>query len=220
MSSLFSPFLDCPFFGVPSILFLAGDGLAFLPSDPNFSKFIALLSSVRHMGTDPKSLRYLSQVPTESGVTFFPSLQSLHLVAIYPESVAQVTDFLLWLKSAGGSIQSLYVDSGSDLADRRVNLSSLEQFSGLEVRWGSPDLPSPTYICGSGTPERLNFVGSFPIRFLDERRSYTAPLKQIRSWLGIDTSLPPGTPGSSLRVSRFFGHKSKENQPIQQKFIL
>ena len=46
MSSLFSPFLDCPIFGVSSILFVAGDGLAFLPSDPNFSKFISLLSSV------------------------------------------------------------------------------------------------------------------------------------------------------------------------------
>ena len=66
------------------------------------------------MKTDPKSLRYLSQIPTANGITFFPSLQSVDVDPISPESVAQVTDFLLWLKSAGGSIQFLYVGSGSD----------------------------------------------------------------------------------------------------------
>jgi hypothetical protein len=175
MSMFFNPFLDCPLSGVSSILFIADDGLAFLPSDPNFSKFISLLSSVRSMQTTPKSLHYLSQISTESGVAFFPSLWSVDPVPIHPESVAHVTDFLLWLKSVGSSIQHLGIGSQSNLEDRKVCLSPLEQFSGLRVHWVSSPYQNqkPEYICGTGTPERLDFVGSFPTRFFDERRSYS-----------------------------------------------
>ena len=175
ISCLFNPFLDCPLSGVSRILFVADHDLAFLPSDPNFSKFISLLSSVIYMDTTPTSLRYLCQIPTERGVAFFPSLQGVDVARIYPESVAQVTDFLLWLKPAGGSIQYLGIGSESNLENRRVSLSSLEKFSGLRVHWTptSPPYEKLEYICGSGTPERLDFVGAFPIRFIYERRSYS-----------------------------------------------
>ena len=93
ISFLFNPFLDCPLYGVSDISFVADDGLALLLSDPNFSKFIRLLSSVSHMEMTPASLRYLSQIPIESGVVFFPSLEGVAVTRIYPESVAQVTDF-------------------------------------------------------------------------------------------------------------------------------
>ena len=175
MSLFFNPFLDCPLSGVSNILFVADDSLTFLPSDPNFSKFMSLLSSVRYMRTTPRSLHYLSQIPNESGVVFFPSLESVNPVPIYSESVAQVTDFLLWLKSAGGSVQQLCIGSQCNLEERGVRLSPLEQFSGLRVHWAlsSYQKPNPEYICGSGTPERLDFVGSFPNRLLDIRRSYS-----------------------------------------------
>lgn len=173
MSLLFNPFLDCPLSGVSDILFVADDSLAFLPSDPNFSKFMSLLSSVRYMRTTPRSLHYLSQIPNESGAAFFPSLGSINPVPIYSESVAQVTDFLLWLKSAGGSVQHLIIGFQCNLEDRGVCLSPLEQFSGLRVHWASSSYQKPNaeYICGSGTPERLDFVGSFPNRLLGKRQS-------------------------------------------------
>jgi hypothetical protein len=174
MSMFFNPFLDCPLSGVSSISFVADNGLAFLPSDPNFSKFISLLSSVRFMQTTPKSLHYLSQISTENGIAFFPSLRSVNPVPIHPKTVAHVIDFLLWLKSVGSSIQYLGIGSQINLENYKLRLSPLEQFSGLRVHWASSSYQNQNseYICGSGTPERLDFVGSFPTRFLDERRSY------------------------------------------------
>jgi hypothetical protein len=175
MTLFFNPFIDCPLSEVSNILFVADGSLPFLPSDPNFSKFMSLLPSVRYMRTTPGSLHYLSQIPNESGVAFFPSLGSVNAAPIYSESVAQVTDFLLWLKSVGGSIQHLAIGSRRDLKGRGIRLSPLEQFSGLRVHWKSSSYgkPNPEYICGSGTPERLDFIGSFSNRLLDKRRSYS-----------------------------------------------
>jgi hypothetical protein len=175
VSLFFNPFLDCPLSGVSNILFVADDRLAFLPSDPNFCKFMSLLSSVRYMRTTPRSLHYLSQIPNESGAAFFPSLGSVNPVPIYSESVAQVTDFLLWLKSAGGSVQHLSIGFQCNLEDRGVRLSPLERFSGLRVHWASSSYQKPNaeYVCGSGTPERLDFVGAFPNRLLDKCLFYS-----------------------------------------------
>ena len=162
ISVLFDPFLDCPLSGVTSIFFAAHDGLTFLPSDPKFSKFISLLSSVRSMQTTLKGLDYLSQIPTERSVAFFPSLQHVVPVHIHSESVAQVTNFLLCLKSVGGLIQHLDIGLQCNLERHGVSLSPLEQFSGLRVHWASFSGKKLEYICGSGTPERLDFVDSYP----------------------------------------------------------
>ncbi|KIM42069.1 hypothetical protein M413DRAFT_10860 [Hebeloma cylindrosporum] len=159
MSFLFDAFLDCPLSGISGFKFGVTDGLTFPPSDPKFSKFISQLSSVRHMVIKQSNLGYLNLwIPAESGAACFPSLEDVTLIGIgvYAQSAEQVAAFLIWLKSVGGSIQSLDIGYKSDLKGRGVDLSSLEQFSGLRVHWSYPD---ESYICGSGAPERLNFVG-------------------------------------------------------------
>ncbi|KIM42066.1 hypothetical protein M413DRAFT_445235 [Hebeloma cylindrosporum] len=161
MSCLFKQFVNCRFSGASRFRFDAENGITFLLTDPHFSKFISLLSSVRRLETLAKSLVYLSQIPTQSDVAFFPSLEWVRVArgrGIYPESVPQMIDFLLWLKSSGGSIQSIDIGVQTGLEDRGVDLSPLEQFSGLNVQWSSIS-DREEYICGSGTPERLNFLG-------------------------------------------------------------
>ena len=114
------------------------------------------------MQTTLKGLDYLSQIPTERSVAFFPSLQHVVPIHIHSESVAQVTNFLLWLKLAGGLIQHLDIGLQCNLERHGVSLSPLEQFFRLRVHWASFSRKKLEYICGSGTPERLDFVDSYP----------------------------------------------------------
>ena len=119
------------------------------------------MSSLNELETTPEGLHYLSQIPTEGDVTFLPALKIVRPVGICVESVAQITDFLVWLKSAGRSIQHLIVGDQDSLESSFVDFSPLEQFSGLRMLWTTTDTQSPSqtseYLCGSGTPEQLDF---------------------------------------------------------------
>ena len=100
----------------------------------------------------------------EGDYVFLPALKTVVPTDLCPESVGEITDFLIWLKSAGRSIQHLIVGDQDSLEFNYVDFSPLEQFSGLKVVWTTTTVaqsPSRTseYVCGSGTPERLDFRG-------------------------------------------------------------
>lgn len=165
MSSLFKSFLGCPFSKVSLLSLNTEEDLTSLLSDPIFSAFISMLSSLDYLMATPAGLNYLllNQSPAENGMTLLPSLKTVRITSldVYPESsAAQVTQFLLWLKSAGRSIQALIIGHQVDLTDHEFDFSPLEQFSGLRVAWTEKSHPTSLereYICGSGTPERLDF---------------------------------------------------------------
>jgi len=157
MSLLFKLFLSCPFSEVTSIFFAMEDRLAFLPSDP---KFISLLSSVNDMERFAESLFNLARSqPRTMPLSFRPSRSSIHLPLMQNQQQKSSSFGLVEVDEP--SNQCLIIGSQYFLEAGMVDLSSLEQFSGLMVVWTTTDPKSldqtSEYLCGSAPPEQLDF---------------------------------------------------------------
>ena len=152
----FEPFLNCPFYKVTDLHFDADANVTFLSSVPKFPNFISLFSTLDRLTTQPAGLKILVETPTHNDGILLPSLKTIRVLHLTGESLSQITGFLNWRHAVGASIQVLIIilDSRPLL---RLNLSTLEQYSGLKVvcRRGGQELLE--YICGSGTPEKIDF---------------------------------------------------------------
>lgn len=148
MDLLFKAFLDCPFSKVTNLLFESNANVTFLSSDPKFSNFISHFSTLNGLTTNPAGLRVqvFVEIPTHNDGILLPALKTLRLVHVTGESLSQIIDFLNWRHAVGAPIQVLILDSLG------LNLSTLEQYSGLKIVCPRAGQESLEYICGSGTP--------------------------------------------------------------------
>jgi len=160
MDPLFKAFLDCPLSKVINLWFEPDDSATFLSSDPNFSKFISLFLTLDNLMTNPPGLQILVEIPTQNDGVLIPSLKNVRLRHLTKESPPQIMDFLNWRQTIGAPIQVLTLDSPPSLMAQGVDLSALEQYSGLKVvchRNDAYDQEVLEYICGSGTPGQIDF---------------------------------------------------------------
>ena len=160
MDLLFKAFLDCPFSKVINLRFEPNGSATFLSSHPNFPKFISLFLTLDNLMTNLLGLQILVEIPTRNDGVLIPSLKNVRLRHLTKESPPQIMDFLNWRQTIGAPIQFLTLDSRPSLMAEGVDLSTLEQYSGLKVVCGRNDGYDQElleYICGSGTPEQIDF---------------------------------------------------------------
>jgi hypothetical protein len=156
MDLLFKPFLNCPFCKVTDLFFdFESDANVTFPfSDPKFSNFISLFSSVDRLTTTPAGLQVFVETPTHNDGILLPALKTIRVLHLTGKSLSQIIDFLNWRHAVGAPIQVLTLICRLLLG---LNLSTLEQYSGLKVVCRRNGQEPLEYICGSGTPEQIDF---------------------------------------------------------------
>ncbi|KIM42073.1 hypothetical protein M413DRAFT_410679 [Hebeloma cylindrosporum] len=156
MDPFFKAFLDCPFSKVTKLFFESDPNVTFCSANPIFSNFLSLFSTLDSLTGRPANLQTVVDIAAYNDSIPFPALKSIRIFHLTDESLPQIIGFLNWRQAVSAPIQILSLDYRPRLL--RLNFSALEQYSGLKVRCQTPGgLELLEYICGSGTPEQINF---------------------------------------------------------------
>ncbi|KDR76567.1 hypothetical protein GALMADRAFT_246963 [Galerina marginata CBS 339.88] len=133
-------------------------GIAPAATDSALSRILLSSPSIKELHVTSYGLNLLLSLSTSPDNTLFPVLELLRLDGL--QEVRPVLDFLSRRYIQEAPIKCLdlcqYQRAGS------CDFHSLEQFSGLKVRWTGTGGSTEEYTCGSGNAQVLDFTHSFP----------------------------------------------------------
>ena len=123
---------------------------------PEFHNFLTSLLSVESL-IAANNYTIVSLLESTSNSAFFPSLHTLkmrQLKIFRVPAIHTIMGFLQWRIKAGHAIEVLDLTLAQDAHEHQF--VPLEEMTGLKVRWESQDEPVHEYICGTGSPEKLD----------------------------------------------------------------
>jgi len=145
---------------------------------PIFHDFLASLRSVESLiAANNYTIFSLLESASKSSA-FFPSLHTLKMrqLKIYKvPAIHTIMDFLRWRIKAGHAIEVLDLTLAQDA--HMHQFMSLEEMTGLKVGWRFQGEPVHEYICGTGSPEKLDLQDKS-----DEGRPYGDESQKKKLW--------------------------------------
>lgn len=156
----------CRFTHITTFEFQPKKSPSFMAMQPSLIAFLLSLHSVDHLVVLPHALAVLLDLQESIYDTIFPALRMLQLriEANYSHTTIQVTDpvsrFLKWRIMVGKPLGAFDV-SEYNLSNKWLDWTTLDDIEGLKVTLRRDKDGVEGYVCGTGTPERLNLRKGF-----------------------------------------------------------
>ncbi|KDR81318.1 hypothetical protein GALMADRAFT_136327 [Galerina marginata CBS 339.88] len=127
----------------------------FKPNNRRITEFILSVPSVETLTVNPKTLRFLLNIPTDNFALSFPLLHTVEISSyLRGEGLSTIKEFLTSRISSGRPVEVLSLPIN---LDARTDLRSLEEFTGLTIILQC-DGQEYEHICGDGRIDDLLFT--------------------------------------------------------------
>ncbi|KDR71298.1 hypothetical protein GALMADRAFT_159509 [Galerina marginata CBS 339.88] len=156
-SLLLGTFSACRLISITNLDLLLDTSCNLGAEDPVLAEMIMALTSVKELTINAYGVELLNVIPFNNAV-MFPSLRTVNLQYMYratPTLPETLLSFLERRKKAGVAVDVVDISRWSSTG--KVDWSFLEAVEGLRVVLKSNG-ETDNYICGTGRPERLNFL--------------------------------------------------------------